>query len=65
MIDKINALFESFTKELETCSKQADVLGLKANYLGKKGSLSEILKSGILITWNWNSLKNHEKCSKA
>lgn len=45
MIDKINALFESFTKELETCSKQADVLGLKANYLGKKGSLSEILKS--------------------
>lgn len=45
MINRINELFKNFESEITTCEKQADVLSLKANYVGKKGSLSEILKS--------------------
>ncbi len=42
---EINLLFEKFKVELHLLSNQSDVLNLKASYLGKSGSLSEILKS--------------------
>jgi phenylalanyl-tRNA synthetase alpha chain len=45
MIEKINELFAEFSSNLEKCTQKAEVLNLKASYLGKKGGLSEILKS--------------------
>lgn len=45
MLDKIDALYEKFKVDIGTVSKQADVLNLKSEVIGKKGSLSEILKS--------------------
>lgn len=45
MIDKIDALYEKFKVDIQAVSKQADVLNLKSEVIGKKGSLSEILKS--------------------
>lgn len=44
MIEKIEEIYSSFKNELNALSKQAEVLNLKAAILGKKGSLSEILK---------------------
>lgn len=41
-LDQINAQFQ---KDLSAQAKQADVLALKASVIGKKGALSEILKS--------------------
>lgn len=45
MIEKLNALHNEFKEQIQSCDKQADVLNLKSQVLGKKGSLSEILKS--------------------
>lgn len=45
MLDKIESLFEKFKEEIQKVSSQPDVLNLKSSYLGKKGALSEILKS--------------------
>ena len=45
MLEKIEALFGEFKAELDKLDKQADVLNLKSSYIGKKGALSEILKS--------------------
>ncbi len=45
MLDKLNALEKDFNGQIVNCLKQADVLNLKSQILGKKGSLSEILKS--------------------
>ena len=45
MIDQLNEAFESFKEEIAGLSVTPDVLNLKANYLGKKGKVSEILKS--------------------
>jgi phenylalanyl-tRNA synthetase alpha chain len=45
MLDKLDALHSDFKVQIQTCDKQADVLNLKSSILGKKGSLSEILKS--------------------
>tara|TARA_B100001971_G_C18268008_1_gene596071 strand:- start:2689 stop:3723 length:1035 start_codon:yes stop_codon:yes gene_type:complete len=45
MLDKIDALYEKFKTDINSVSKQADVLNLKSEVIGKKGSLSEILKS--------------------
>ena len=39
------ALHTDFKAQIQNCSKQADVLNLKSQVLGKKGALSEILKS--------------------
>lgn len=44
MIDKINGLYKEFQSELQGANKLADILNLKSQYIGKKGSLSEILK---------------------
>lgn len=44
MIDKLNALEESFNSELAGLKDEASILNLKSSYLGKKGKLSEILK---------------------
>lgn len=45
MLEKIEALFGDFKAEIGNLDKQADVLNLKSSYIGKKGALSEILKS--------------------
>ncbi|MEX0797877.1 MAG: phenylalanine--tRNA ligase subunit alpha [Bacteriovoracaceae bacterium] len=45
MLEKIDSLFERFKTEIEKADKQADILNLKSSYIGKKGALSEILKS--------------------
>ena len=45
ILKKLEQIHKDFETEIAKLSKQADVLNLKANVLGKKGSLSEILKS--------------------
>jgi phenylalanyl-tRNA synthetase alpha chain len=45
MLSQLQDLLKSFQSELTTLTKEADVLNLKAQYLGKKGSVSEVLKS--------------------
>lgn len=45
MISKIEALYEEFLGSVDKCSALSDVLTLKAQFIGKKGALSEILKS--------------------
>lgn len=45
MLAKIEALYQDFNAKLQNANNQQDVLNLKAQFLGKKGSLSEILKS--------------------
>lgn len=45
MLEKLETLFTRFKSQIAECAKQADVLNLKSSILGKKGSLSEILKS--------------------
>jgi phenylalanyl-tRNA synthetase alpha chain len=45
MLEKLDALHKDFKAQIQNCSKQADVLNLKSQVLGKKGALSEILKS--------------------
>lgn len=45
ILEKLDEIFKDFENQLAGLTKQADVLNLKSNILGKKGSLSEILKS--------------------
>lgn len=45
MIAKLEKIFADFKSELSPLTKQADVLALKSNVIGKKGALAEILKS--------------------
>ncbi len=45
MINKLENALVSFKSEIENLTKQADVLNLKAKFLGKQGEISEILKS--------------------
>lgn len=45
MIEKLEQLFKEFENSLLQVKEQADVLSLKAKYLGKKGYVSEVLKS--------------------
>lgn len=45
MLGKLNDLLKVFEKDLSEKSLQAEVLNLKAEYLGKNGHISEILKS--------------------
>jgi len=43
MLDKLETLLGEFEKQLRDCKTQADVLNLKAQFLGKKGLVSEVL----------------------
>lgn len=45
MLEKLTALYEEFKQALAPLKKEAEILNLKANFLGKKGSVSEVLKS--------------------
>ncbi len=45
MIAKLDELFGQFKTQLQEMTDQSAVLNLKADYVGKKGKLSEILKS--------------------
>ena len=45
MIEKLDELFVIFKEKLAPLSEQSDVLNLKAEYLGKKGPISDVLKS--------------------
>lgn len=45
MLAKLDNAFKSFESELEALKLTPEVLNLKSNYLGKKGQVSEILKS--------------------
>ena len=45
MIEKLEKIYADFKSELTPLLKQADVLALKSNVIGKKGALAEILKS--------------------
>lgn len=45
MEKELETLKESLARDLETCEKEADVLNIKAKYLGKKSRLTEILSS--------------------
>ncbi|MBC77833.1 MAG: phenylalanine--tRNA ligase subunit alpha [Halobacteriovoraceae bacterium] len=45
MLEKIESLFTDFKEQINNVDKQADVLNLKSSFIGKKGALSEILKS--------------------
>ncbi|TNF03716.1 MAG: phenylalanine--tRNA ligase subunit alpha, partial [Deltaproteobacteria bacterium] len=45
MIQKLDDLHKEFQGQIAGLTNQADVLNLKADYLGKKGKVSEILKS--------------------
>ena len=45
ILEKLDEIFKDFETQLAGLTKQADVLNLKSNIIGKKGSLSEILKS--------------------
>lgn len=44
MLEQLESIFSEFKQKLSSCSAQADVLNLKSKYVGKKGSLSEVLK---------------------
>jgi phenylalanyl-tRNA synthetase alpha chain len=45
MLEKLDQIYGDFLAQLAKCSKQAEVLSLKAAIIGKTGSLSEILKT--------------------
>lgn len=45
MLQKLDGLFTDFKQALEKENKKAEVLNLKAMYIGKKGFFSEVLKS--------------------
>lgn len=44
MMMQLDQLFNDFTAKLDACADQAQIANLKADYLGKKGPLSEVLK---------------------
>jgi phenylalanyl-tRNA synthetase alpha chain len=41
----INQVLKDASKEIELASSQADLQNLKVSYLGKKGKITELLKS--------------------
>jgi phenylalanyl-tRNA synthetase alpha chain len=43
VLEKLDQLFKDFQEALSKLSKEADILNLKAEYLGKKGAISQIL----------------------
>ena len=43
MLEKLEKLFLEFKSSLESLTKEADILNLKSEYLGKKGAISQIL----------------------
>lgn len=43
MLEKLDKLFTDFKAALDLQSKEAEILNLKAEYLGKKGAVSQIL----------------------
>ncbi len=45
MIEQLEKLFEEFKQELAALQEQAAILNLKSAFLGKKGKVSEVLKS--------------------
>ena len=45
MLEQMDSIYSDFQCKVATLDKQADVLALKASVLGKKGALTEILKS--------------------
>ena len=45
MINKLDSLFEEFKTKVEGLDSQANILNLKSEYLGKKGLVSDVLKS--------------------
>ena len=46
MEKELESLITSLKKELENCTKEADVLNVKSQYVGKKSRIAEIL-SGL------------------
>lgn len=45
MLQKLSGLYEDFLKRIDSVKTTQDVLSLKADFLGKKGALSGVLKS--------------------
>lgn len=45
VLEKLDDLYQGFQSKIHALSDKASILDLKSNYLGKKGELSEILKS--------------------
>ncbi|OUR97750.1 phenylalanine--tRNA ligase subunit alpha [Halobacteriovorax marinus] len=45
MIEKLDSLYKEFEEKITGLGNQADILNLKSEYLGKKGHISEVLKS--------------------
>ncbi len=45
VISKLDQLFKDFNENVDKCGARADLLNLKSQYVGKKGKISEILKS--------------------
>ncbi|MDC1174862.1 phenylalanine--tRNA ligase subunit alpha [Bacteriovoracaceae bacterium] len=45
MISKLEELYSEFVDSLKNVNEQADILNLKSDFLGKKGKVSEVLKS--------------------
>ena len=45
MVEQLESIWSQFQTDLAKCNAQADVLNLKSTIVGKKGSLSEVLKS--------------------
>ncbi len=45
MVEQLENLFTEFKQELEKVQEQAAILNLKSAFLGKKGKVSEVLKS--------------------
>ncbi|MCP4912853.1 MAG: phenylalanine--tRNA ligase subunit alpha [Oligoflexia bacterium] len=45
MVSKLEELYQEFSKSLAELNDQAEILNLKAAFLGKKGKVSEVLKS--------------------
>lgn len=45
MKDQLESIYKEFSETLNSLKEQADVLGVKANFLGKKGKINEIMKS--------------------
>ncbi|MBT3980348.1 MAG: phenylalanine--tRNA ligase subunit alpha [Bacteriovoracaceae bacterium] len=45
MMQKLDDLFTQFQSELKDCKNKQEILNLKPKYLGKKGEISNILKS--------------------
>lgn len=45
MISQLESLYQNFLEELKTQKTQAEILNLKADYIGKSGKISEVLKN--------------------